>query len=420
MSKEINILIVDDEKTNIQYVSKLLEDKYKIKVAINGQQALNILAKIPIDLILLDIQMPILNGYETIQKIKNNPITKDIPVIFLTSNKDDDTLVKVFKLGASDYISKPFNKEELKVRVKNHLHNYFLQKDIQLKIKQINSILNEQANIVILLDGPKIEFANKKFFEFFGYDTLELFYTDYNSICELFIGNEKFFHYKKTEDNPFWSEAIIQLPHSDRIVEMLSSKATVHEFSVNINRYEENKYIITFTDISDTILNQIALEDKIIHDKLTGAFNREYFDKSYKKLLHLYNTENSKLAIAMLDLDKFKNVNDTYGHDVGDDILIHFVETINKNSRSEDILIRWGGEEFILILKVQSQIDLEKALLNLKNAIEFEIFPIIKRQTCSIGASIYQENENIQSTIKRSDECVYKAKEAGRNKVILI
>ena len=419
MCKKINILVVDDEKINIEYVSKLLENNYNIKVALNGEQALKILGKVKIDLVLLDIHMPIMDGYETIQKIKKNQTLKDIPIIFLTSNKDDDTLIKVFKLGASDYISKPFNKEELKVRIQTHLNNYALQKELKVKIKQINSILNEQNNIVILLDGPKIEFANKMFYDFFGYDTLENFYSDYDSICELFIEDEKFFHYKRTKENPFWADVIIQLTPSEQIVKIISNKSIVHVFSLNLKIYEKDKYIITFTDISDTILNQMALEEKIIHDKLTGAFNREYFEQNYERLIESYNTKNNTFVIAMLDLDKFKIVNDTYGHDVGDDVLIHFVETLDNYSREEDILIRWGGEEFLLLLKVRSESDLEKALSNLRRVIDIEKFPIVINQTCSIGATLYRNNENIKKTIRRADEALYKAKAAGRNRIVL-
>lgn len=419
MSEQINVLIVDDEKTNIQYVSKLLEDDYTIKVAFNGAQALKILGKIAIDLVLLDINMPIMDGYETIQKIKSDPKLKDIPVIFLTASKDDATLIKVFRLGASDYISKPFNKEELKIRVSNHLSNYFLQKDVQTKIKQINSILNEQDNIVILSDKVSIEFANKQFFQFLGYKDLESFNLEYQCICEKFIQENGFFHMGDVPDGEYWAEVIMQLPRAKRIVKLYSYDMSVHVFSVNITRYEKNQYIINFADISDTILNQIELEKKVQHDKLTGAFNREYFEKNYKGFLERCSKENSYLAIAMFDLDRFKNVNDNYGHDVGDEVLMYFVDTINKYSRDEDILIRWGGEEFILILKVQSSLDLEKALEHLRKVIELAKFPVIGKQTCSIGGSLYRDNETIDKTIKRADDAVYKAKELGRNRIVV-
>jgi len=418
MNKSINILIVDDEKTNIQYVSKILENKYTIKVAYNGEQALKILSKIAIDLVLLDIQMPIMDGYAVIEKMKKTPNIQDIPVIFLTSVNDDTTLVKVFNMGASDYISKPFNKEELKVRVKNHLNNYALQKEVQLKIKQINSILNEQNNLVILTDGFTLEFANKTFLDFVGFETIEQFHSYYTMLCDIFVANDQFEKLQNKQGSS-WLETIIYMPSSDQIVKILSAKFILHAFSVNIKKYEQEQYIVTFTDISDTILNQMKLQNKIVHDKLTNAFNREYFEQNYQKLLELYCTSEHTLAISMLDLDKFKRVNDNYGHDVGDAVLIHFVQIIQRYSREEDILVRWGGEEFIFILKVQCKEDLQKALNNLRKIIASEDFPTIGTQTCSMGASLYRGDGDIEKTIKRADEALYAAKLNGRNQVII-
>jgi len=419
MNKSINILIVDDEKTNIQYVSRILENKYTIKVAYNGEQALKILSKIAIDLVLLDIQMPIMDGYTVIEEMKKTPNIKNIPVIFLTSVNDDTTLIKVFNMGASDYITKPFNKEELKVRVKNHLNNYALQKEVQLKVKQINSILNEQDNLVILTDGFTLEFANKTFLEFFGFECIVQLHSYYKTLSDIFVINDMLFDTGKIEEDHLWIDVIANLPSFERIVKILSSKFILHAFSVNIKKYGQDQYIVTFTDISDTILNQIKLENKIVHDKLTNAFNREYFEQNYQKLLELYCTAEYTLAISMLDLDKFKKVNDNYGHDVGDAVLIHFVQIIKRYSREEDILVRWGGEEFIFILKVQRKEDLQKALDNLRKVIENENFPTIGTQTCSMGASLYRGDENIEKTIKRADEALYEAKLNGRNQVVI-
>jgi diguanylate cyclase (GGDEF)-like protein len=161
------------------------------------------------------------------------------------------------------------------------------------------------------------------------------------------------------------------------------------------------------------------LHHKNIRDKLTGAYNREFFEQNIDDLIFKFHNKQSSLAIALLDIDHFKSVNDTYGHDVGDAVLIHFVKTVQKFSRDEDIFIRWGGEEFILILKVKSKQSLQKALEHLRQAIQEQDFPTVGEKTCSIGGSIYQDGEQIQNTIKRADEAVYEAKESGRNKVVI-
>ena len=191
-------------------------------------------------------------------------------------------------------------------------------------------------------------------------------------------------------------------------------------FSVSINQYDIDTMIVNFTDISETFNQKMILEKKILHDKLTNAYNREFFDQNYKKFISEYSSSNSKLAIAMLDIDHFKLVNDNYGHDIGDQVLIQFVDTLHKNSRKNDILVRWGGEEFIMILKIDEASNLQKILESLRKSIESFDFNIVGHKTCSIGGTIYLENEDILKTIKRADEAVYKAKELGRNKVVIV
>ncbi len=116
-----NILVVDDESLNIQIVSEILKETYNIKVAFDGQKALNIVEKIDIDLILLDINMPKMDGYEVAKKLKENPKTSHIPFIFITAKHDQESINKGFKIGAEDYIFKPFNKEELILKASKYL-----------------------------------------------------------------------------------------------------------------------------------------------------------------------------------------------------------------------------------------------------------------------------------------------------------
>src|SRR5574344_377053 len=121
----------------------------------------------------------------------------------------------------------------------------------------------------------------------------------------------------------------------------------------------------------------------------------------------------------MLDIDDFKLVNNNFSHYIGDQVLIQFVDTLHKNSRKNDILVRWGGEEFIMILKIDEVSNLQKILESLRKSIEYFNFNKVGNKNCSIGGNIYLENEDILKTIKRADDAVYKAKELGRNKVVI-
>jgi signal transduction histidine kinase len=142
------ILVVDDEEINVNYVANILKDKYDIRVAYNGKMALSILNKIEIDLILLDIKMPNIDGYEVAKEIVNSDRLKSIPFIFLTSKSDEESIIRGFEMGAKDYISKPFNSKELKVRVANHIETHLLQRDLQnLVQEQTKEIIKQKEEI---------------------------------------------------------------------------------------------------------------------------------------------------------------------------------------------------------------------------------------------------------------------------------
>lgn len=296
-------------------------------------------------------------------------------------------------------------------------HNITKLKNLQ---HQFQKLLDQQDNLILLTDGETIKFANKKFCNFMGYETLELFKQSYKCVCELFIENERFFSLKKKDPATNWIKEIQKLPEQKQIVSMMGYDFHIYAFNVSISSFDSDLQIVSFTDISNTMEEYIKLEEKTLKDKLTGAFNREFFEQNIQRLKDEYIKEDSFLALAVIDIDYFKAVNDTFGHDAGDKFLQEFVNIIQQYSRVNDILIRWGGEEFILILKVESQKGLYKALEHLRSIVSLQNFSIVGTKTCSIGASIYTDNEDIMETFKRADTAVYNAKNNGRNKVEIL
>lgn len=312
------------------------------------------------------------------------------------------------------YIKTSYEKEK---NLEKELH---IEKDrLENAFLNLQKLIEQQSNIIILTDGVEMDYANKKFFEFLGYLNMEDFKKEHKCICEFFIEDDRFFHLKKIGENDNWVEKINELAEPQRIVLIKDTNQKEHIFSVSINYFDENTIVVNFADISQTIQEKMYLETKVIHDKLTNAYNREFFEKNYENIILDYQNNSSKLAIAMLDIDHFKYVNDNFGHDVGDEVLKTFVQIIKANSRKSDILIRWGGEEFVLMLKIDSMDNLKKVLEHLKSAISDYDFNLVGKKTCSIGATIYEDNEDIHKTIKRADEAVYKAKELGRDKVVI-
>ena len=284
--------------------------------------------------------------------------------------------------------------------------------------KFINTILDIQPNMIFILNDKEAVFANRFFLDFFDCKNLKEFKERHLCLAQTFIEEELYFHLGKIVDNNSWIENILKLKSEKRIVSILHPNTSITKvFNVSIVELEDEQYLISLTDISDTILKQIQLENKSTHDKLTGVYNREYFETHYKLIINDYTKEGNLVFLSILDIDFFKKVNDTYGHDVGDKVLKQFVKIIQKSSRKDDLLIRWGGEEFLLLIKVKSIDNGKKVLENIRNAISEASFDSIEHITCSIGSTNYYKNEKIEDCFKRADDALYEAKNNGRNQV---
>ncbi len=279
---------------------------------------------------------------------------------------------------------------------------------------KLQKLFDMQKNIVIISDKKNLIVANKAMYEFFGFDNIEDFFKYHKCICERFIHNNDFFHLGKVPKGQNWIEVIKNFPDNERIVVMLDSNLESHAFSVSLNEFEAGSYIISFTDISNTMMEHKKLQLKLTHDKLTNALNREFFDKNINLIIE--ETSPHKLGIVICDIDHFKNINDTYGHNRGDVVLKTLVDTIHASIRQEDYLIRWGGEEFIILMKIDTLNSLEKRIEYIRKQIEKHYFDEVENITASFGVTVYRESEAIIESIERADKALYAAKQNGRNR----
>ena len=290
-------------------------------------------------------------------------------------------------------------------------------KEESLKLQKLIDIQN---SIVVLTNGVEFKFANKKFFDFFGYKNLDDFLKEHNCICEKFIHNNNFFsleNVKKDESN--WVESLLNLSERKRIVSMTDKNSITHTFTVSINKYDGENYIINFSDISDTIREKLQLQGQVVQDQLTKAYNRVYFDNNIDSFIESNINQHQKTGIIFFDIDHFKSVNDTYGHQVGDDILKTIAKLVKSNIRDTDKLIRWGGEEFMIILPANKIDDVYQEAEHIRATIEKYRFNEIKELTCSFGVALHEDGDHIDETIKKADDKLYEAKNSGRNRVVL-
>jgi len=295
--KEFTILIADDEKFNLDILASILSPLYNILIARNGERALELAKQNTPDLILLDIIMPDMNGFEVITKLKESDHTVSIPVIFITGLTDPADEEQGFFLGAVDYITKPFNKAIVKARVNTH----------------------------------------------------------------------------------------IKIVDQMRTIERLG-----------------------------------------LIDTLTKVSNRRGFDNRFEAEWGHSIREGNPLSFMIMDIDKFKNYNDTYGHHQGDNALKAFAETASQtSSRANDFFARWGGEEFVMLLPNTDIYGAAEVAEKLRKNIEEMTIPTedgdITKVTVSIGVKsiIPTASASISDFQAKADQALYRAKESGRNRVEL-
>jgi diguanylate cyclase (GGDEF)-like protein/PAS domain S-box-containing protein len=155
-----------------------------------------------------------------------------------------------------------------------------------------------------------------------------------------------------------------------------------------------------------------------VTDHLTGLYNRQQLDETLGNEIDRANRSTSSFSVIMLDLDNFKSVNDSHGHQVGDEVLIEVSKILQHSIRKVDIVGRWGGEEFMVICPETDGQGGEKLAESIRIKIEHHLFPVIGNRTCSFGVTHYVLSDQVTSIVERADKALYQAKEQGRNCVV--
>ena len=297
------ILVVDDTSINIEIILELLDDDYNVMAAIDGKTALEIAKEDKPDLILLDILMPIMDGYEICKILKSQESTKNIPIMFITSKTDENSIEKAYDVGGIDFITKPFKPKELLAKVSRELKLQKLIFDLEESKKE----LKRQASV----------------------------------------------------------------------------------------------------------------------DSMTGLYNRRYFMQVAKEILDITKRSTGEASVIMLDIDNFKNINDTYGHKTGDNVIVVLSHKLQELTRSSDVISRWGGEEFVILLPETNLDGATVIAEKIRDFIELLSIKIDEEKYLNITVSIgvaqinCQTDTQIEHTINRADDALYDAKHSGKNKVCI-
>ena len=210
---------------------------------------------------------------------------------------------------------------------------------------------------------------------------------------------------------------VTKIPKGQNIKVQITTDILTQTFYMQVSRIRKNRYMVTFHNISRVIAEKNTISQIAEKDELTQIYNRSKFKTLLSLTLRNAKIYHIPFTVILLDIDHFKDVNDTYGHDVGDKILIQVTSLLKSLLRSQDTFARWGGEEFMILSESTTQEEAYQLAERLRKAIETFSFDMTKRLTCSFGVSEYTAGDTMSSIIKKADNALYKAKRNGRNMV---
>ncbi|MDM8523824.1 diguanylate cyclase [Desulfococcaceae bacterium HSG8] len=439
---DAGILIVDDNTGNLRVLSGILKEQgYGIRSLRKPEAVFSSVLKFPPDIILLDIMMPVTDGYEVCEQLKADERTRDIPVIFISALHETDEKVRAFSVGGVDYVTKPFQEEEVLMRVRTHLTlrriRISLEQEIaerelaEKELRKLYRAVECSASSVVITDSDgAIEFVNPAFCRVTGYSAQEA------------IGQNP--RVLKSGEHPpeFYQEMWAAISGGRDWKGELTNKrknGDIYWEHVSISPIENSEGRIThYVGIKDDITRLKQTQDALLKanqelerlasaDGLTQIANRRRFDEYLQQEWNRQVREQLPLSLILCDIDFFKNYNDTYGHPAGDDCLYRIAQAIDGAARRPaDLAARYGGEEFVMVLpntdaegatEVAGSIQDAVSRLNIPHAAS----SVSSCITLSIGVSctIPMGTGSPDMLINAADQALYEVKKQGRNAILL-
>ena len=305
-----------------------------------------------------------------------------------------------------------------------------LQGEVKHRTKEIEStkqllqeIIDTDPSFMVLADGEQVIYANKTVLDFVGFASIEEFKESYDYVSDIFEKVQNNSNFIQTYNNGiYWIEYLIQEQDSKALKVCIKKDDKYRYFkpyAKEVKTDDKTLYLITFDEITNEYVKIKELEQMASTDSLTKLFNRSKLNDVLEKEIAVSRTISSPLCVIFLDIDHFKAVNDTYGHGVGDRVLVDLANIITSSIRTGDVAARWGGEEFMITLQATSVTNASVLGEKLRAKVEEHLFEAVGKITISLGITEYIHGESEESFIKRVDEALYEAKERGRNRVVV-
>jgi two-component system, cell cycle response regulator len=445
------VLVVDDIPANVKLLeAKLGAEYFDVVTANSGEQALAQIEKELPDIVLLDVMMPGMDGFEVCRRIKANPASAHLPVVMVTALDQVSDRIQGLEAGADDFLAKPVNDVALFARVRSLVRLKTMVDELRLRQATGESMglgdspdksFSEQpgrGRILIVEDREQnaarmsATLATEHDVDIVPQTTEAIIRAkggDYDLvIASLSLDKQDGLRFCATLRS---LDATRQTPILT-LVDEGDLKRMVRALDIGVNDYlmrpvERNELVarvrtqLRRKKYADRLKHSLQLSLELaITDQLTGLFNRRYMSRHLNTLL----SEGGKpVSFLMLDVDFFKQINDSFGHDVGDEVLREFANRISANVRGIDLACRFGGEEFVVVMP---DTDLSFAYMvaeRLRQSVADAPFMVSATSkqvpvTISIGVASSLNGDTPEVLLKRADQALYRAKRDGRNRVV--
>ncbi|MBF0311269.1 MAG: EAL domain-containing protein [Magnetococcales bacterium] len=413
MAPETLCLVVDDDPVTRLLLERFLTRcNHRVISGENGQQALDHFAAHHPDIVLLDAKMPVLDGIEACRRIKSQADARHVPVLIITGLDDEHSVDRAFEAGASDYVTKPIHWAILRNRVRYLLEVARAERDRHLAASVFD---NTTEGIVVTDAKASIQSVNSAFTQITGYELAEVVGQNMNLLKSGRHGADFYQRMWQTlRERGQWQGEIWNRRKNGAIYPQWASINAIHNA-----RGEITQYVTLFSDLTAAKESEENLLYIAGHDSLTGLINRLFFMDRLKQAQIEGSLHKRQVGVLLLDLDRFKVVNDSMGHETGDQLLVEVGHRLEKALPPSCTLGRMGGDEFGIIIPAleDSQeaaslaVDLLKALAGPVAIGDMEIFV-----GASIGIAIHPaDGDDANTLLKGADSALYLAKEQGRN-----
>ena len=448
------VLVVDDVSTNVKFLEARLSAEYfDVTTASNGAEALTLCERGECDIVLLDVMMPDMDGFEVCRRLKSNPATHHIPVVMVTALDQPSDRVRGLDVGADDFLTKPVNEMALISRVRSLTRLKMVTDELRMRALTSREIglespereavaeAGRNGRILIVDDRPS---SYERIAAMLGEHAVKVEAEPAEALIRAAEGDYELIIVSLSLENFDGLRLCSQLRSVDRtrhipilvIADPDSDARLARGLEIGVNDYlvrplDKNEMLarvrtqIKKKRYAERLRDNVQMSiEAAITDALTGLHNRRYMETHLNALVEQAASHGKPIAVLVLDIDFFKAINDTHGHDAGDDVLREFALRIRKSIRNIDLACRYGGEEFVIVMP---ETDMGVATMiaeRLRRAVAGESFPVqqgmkLLNVTLSIGlATLSDAGGDAAAILKRADQALYRAKREGRNRVV--